>query len=203
MRRRPSRRSCACSRASSKRSRTIRGLALVAVLLLCSHPIPAQEVDLSVRSEDHTLFASVDLRSPPVKSVLAAVHEGLKSEIVFELRLYRRQTGLMEWLGDRPVAAWRESRIAAFDLFTNRYVIREEGRTVVSFSEQRDFLYHFFALRDCVVGRIEPEDPGRYYLLARVRVSPVRIVAPLNIVALFSSDSLIATEWVELALDSR
>lgn len=172
------------------------------MLLLSSQGITAQGAVLSVRTEGRTVLASVSLASAPIERVLTALHEGLKSEIVFDLRLYLRQKGFLAWLGDRPVVVQRESRVAVFDLFTRRYVIQQDGRAVAAFSGQGEFLRNFFVLSDYPVGKLEPGDPSRYYLLARVRLSPVRIVAPLNIVTLFSSDSLITTDWVEQALGS-
>ena len=44
---------------------------------------------------------------------------------------------------------------------------------------------------------------GLYYVLARIRLSPVRIIGPLNIVTLFSSENLVTTDWVEEPLGSR
>jgi hypothetical protein len=114
--------------------------------------------------------------------------------------LYRRQKGFLGWLGDRPVVNLRQSRVASFDPFTNRYVIEEDGRAAEAFGDQGEFLRRFFVLADHPVGEIEEGDPGAYYVLARVRLSPVRIIGPLSIVTLFSSESLITTEWVEQAL---
>jgi hypothetical protein len=157
-------------------------------------------VSLRVRTEGTQVLASVTLAPPPGSTVLATLQEGLKSEIQFELRLYRRQGGLLAWLGDRPVASIRISQVASYDPFTAQYVIRREGRVVGSFRDADAFLRRFASLRELPLGQVEPEDRGQYYALARVRLSPVRIVPPLNIITLFSSVYSVTTDWVESAI---
>jgi len=146
------------------------------------------------------VLATVTPSDAPAERVLAALHDGLKSEIVFALRLYRRQKGFLAWLGDRPVVDLRVSRVASFDVFTNRYLVEQDGGPAEAFPDPEEFLRRFFVLSDHPVGAIEPGDPGAYYVLARARLSPVRIIGPLNIVSLFSSKSQITTDWVERAL---
>ena len=146
------------------------------------------------------MLATVELSDAPAERVLAALHDGLKSEIVFDLRLYRRQKGFLAWLGDRPAVDLRVSRVASFDVFTNRYLVEQDGGAAEAFPDAGEFLGSFFVLSDHPMGAIPPGDPEAYYVLARVRLSPVRIIGPLNIVTLFSSKSQATTDWVERAL---
>jgi hypothetical protein len=174
-----------------------------AALTLATQLLAAQEADLSVRTEGRRVVASVELRQPPVAAIVDALQDGLKSEIVFELRLYRRQTGFLAWLGDRPIISLRETRVAAFDPFTARYVTFRNGRLEESFADQAEFLRHFLSLSEHTVGAVEAGTGALYYVLARIRLSPVRIIGPLNIVTLFSSENLVTTDWVEEPLGSR
>jgi hypothetical protein len=160
-------------------------------------------VALSVRTEDRRVVVSVTLRQPPIASIVDALQDGLKSEIVFELRLYRRQSGFLAWLGDRPIVSLRETRVASFDPFAARYVTFRDGRQEESFSDQAEFLRHFLSLSEHTLGTVEAGSGGLYYVLARIRLSPVRIIGPLNIVTLFSSENLVTTDWVEEPLGSR
>jgi hypothetical protein len=169
---------------------------------LVAQGLAAQEAALSVRMEGRRVVASVALLQIPVEPVLAALSEGLKSEIVFDLRLYRRQTGFLAWLGDRPVVSARETRVAAFDPFAGRYVTERDERAEQSFADPQEFLRHFFSLSEHALGSVDPAEAELYYVAARVRLSPVRIIGPLNIVTLFSSDSMV-TEWAEEPVGSR
>jgi hypothetical protein len=170
---------------------------LLTALALASQSAAAQEAVLSVHTDARGVVASVALRQAPTERVLAALGDGLTSEIVFELRLYRRQEGFFAWLGDRPLATARVSRVGSFDPYTGRYVVYQDGRTEASFVDQADFVRYFFLLSDYGLGGGQSGDSGRLYVLARVRLSPVRLIGPLNIVTLFSSDNLVTTDWVE------
>ncbi|MBN1836011.1 MAG: DUF4390 domain-containing protein [Spirochaetales bacterium] len=162
--------------------------------------MPGQVATLSVKDGGGRILATVALSDAPVERVLAALEDGLKSEIVFDLRLFRRQKGFLAWLGDRPLVNVRLSRLAWFDPFTQRYLIKQQDGPQIPFRDEREFLESFLVLAEYPVGRIGPGDPETYYLLSRVRLSPVRIIGPLNIVSLFSSESQITTEWAELEL---
>jgi hypothetical protein len=170
--------------------------------LLASQVAGAQEAALSVHTDERTVVASVALRGAPVERVLVALHDGLKSEIVFELRLYRRQKGFLAWLGDQPLMSLRVSRVASFDPYTSRYVVYQDEQPAESFTNQADFTRYYFALSQYSLGAVESDEPGRFYVLARVRLSPVRLIGPLNIVTLFSADSLVTTDWVEQTVGS-
>ena len=147
------------------------------------------------------MVASVSLRQTSAEQVLAALGEGLKSEIVFDLRLYRRQTGFLALLGDRPVVSTRETRVAAFDPFAARFVTERDGRRERSYADPAEFLRHFLSLSEHTLGMVDPAEAALYYVVARVRLSPVRIIGLLNIVTLFSSDTMV-TDWVEEPLGS-
>jgi hypothetical protein len=165
-----------------------------------SQALPGQAAVVSVRTETGRLLATVAVRDAPLDRVLAALHEGLRSEVVYEVRLYRRQKGFLAWLGARPLVSLRISRVASFDLFTNRYVIEGENGAREDFGDQQAFLRRFLVLAEYPVAELDPADPQGYYLLARASLSPVRIIGPLNIVTLFSSERQLTTDWVEHAL---
>jgi hypothetical protein len=175
---------------------------LLIAFVLASQSAAAQEAALAVHTDARGVVASVVLRQAPVERVLAALRDGLTSEVVFELRLYRRQEGFFAWLGDRPLATARVSRVGSFDPYTSRYVVYQDGRMAASFVDQADFVRYFLSLSDYGLGAGRSGDSGRLYVLARVRLSPVRLIGPLNIVTLFSSDNLVTTDWVEQSAES-
>ena len=126
--------------------------------------------------------------------------EGLRAETVFQLRLYRRNRGIFAFLGDRLLSERRVYQIASFDFYENRYKIQRDDRVAGEYSAEAEFLDAFFSLPDTELGEIEAGNGEDYYLLARVRMMPVKIIAPLNIITLFSTETIFTTPWVEAEL---
>ena len=134
------------------------------------------------------------------QEVLASLWDGLRAEITFQLRLYRRSSGIFAFLGDRLLRERRVYQIASFDFYENRYKILKDNRITGEYTAEAEFLDAFFSLPEIDLGEIETGDGRDYYLLARVRMMPVKIIAPLNIITLFSTDAVFTTPWVESEL---
>jgi hypothetical protein len=134
------------------------------------------------------------------QEVLSSLWEGLRAEITFQLRLYRRNSGLFAFIGDRLLSERRVYQIASFDFYEDRYKIHRGDQIAGVYAEEAEFLDAFFSLPETELGEIETAAGEDYYLLARVRMMPVKIIAPLNIITLFSSDTVFTTPWVEAGL---
>lgn len=134
------------------------------------------------------------------QEVLSSVWEGLRAEITFQLRLYRRSSGVFAFLGDRLLSERRVYQIASFDFYENRYKILKGDRIAGEYETETEFLDAFFSLPETELGEVETENVGEYYLLARVRMMPVKIIAPLNIITLISTETVFTTPWVEAEL---
>jgi len=135
------------------------------------------------------------------QDVLSSLWEGLRAEIAFQLRLYRRNSGPFAFLGDRLLTERRVYQIASFDFYENRYKIQRDERSTGEYVGEAEFLDAFFSLPETELGEIETEESDDYYLLVRVRMMPVKIIAPLNIITLFSTDTVFTTPWVEAELN--
>ena len=135
------------------------------------------------------------------QDVLFSLWEGLRAEIAFQLRLYRRNSGPFAFLGDRLLTERRVYQIASFDFYENRYKIQRDERSTGEYVGEAEFLEAFFSLPETELGEIETEESDDYYLLVRVRMMPVKIIAPLNIITLFSTDTVFTTPWVEAELN--
>lgn len=57
----------------------------------------------------------------------------------------------------------------------------------------------FFRLSGFLLAGIREIEVQDYYVLARIRVQPVQLVPPLNIITLFSRQAVTTTPW--LAVD--
>lgn len=140
---------------------------------------------------------SLDYRDPRREEVLKALADGLTAEIQFQLRLYRRQTGFLHFLGDRLVIERRLYQTARYDSFEGRYRIRRQDREVGAYSEAGEALEAFCSLSDFILADLAPLEAGEYYVAARARLTPVKMVAPLNIITLFLPRMAFSSPWLE------
>jgi len=134
------------------------------------------------------------------QEVLASLWDGLRAEITFQLRLYRRSSGIFAFLGDRLLMEKRVQQTASFDFYENRYKILKGDRRAGEFAAEAEFLDAFFTLPQTELGELQAGEGKDHYLLARVRMMPVKIIAPLNIITLFSNETVFTTPWVEAEL---
>jgi hypothetical protein len=201
------RRSPGCSRTNSRRSNAKRPVILV-FLVLASTALSAQEARLDAVLRGPKVYAALEYLDShsaergvsASQDVLTSLWDGLRAEIAFQLRLYRRNSGPFAFVGDRLIDERRVYQIASFDFYENRYKIQRDDQEAVEYGGEAEFLDAFFSLPETELGEIEMGDGQDYYLLARVRMMPVKIIAPLNIITLFSSDTAFTTPWVEAEL---
>lgn len=153
-------------------------------------------------SAGDTVRVSVNFDSDHAADVLSSLHDGLKAQVTYQLRLYRRQRGLLSFLGDRLLLERKVTRTASLDLFDRRYRLFDESGQR-GFDGQSEFLASFFSLRDFPLGSLPPEERGECYVLARGRLEPARVVAPLDIVRLISPLTTFSTRWVQAAIETR
>ena len=173
---------------------------IVFVLLLTPALSSAQEASLEASLRGQRVYGSVEYSGFHSQEVLASLWDGLKAEITFQVRLYRQNRGLFAFIGDRLLVERRVSQVAYFDFYENRYKIQRDGEPLGEYSAESEFLDSFFSLASVELGEIEPSDARNHYLLGRVRMMPVKIIAPLNIITLFSSGTAFTTPWIEAKL---
>ncbi len=161
-------------------------------------PIPGQEIQLQAGLASREIRVSADFRGGEIQEVLAALQEGFKSEIVFQFRLYERKRGFFSYFGDRLIFEKNFVRLAYLDLFDQQFVIESlnERRAM---KDEQEFVSAFFRLSGFLLAGIREIEVQDYYVLARIRVQPVQLVSPLNIITLFSRQAVTTTPW--LAVD--
>jgi hypothetical protein len=188
-----------CSRPNSRRNSAI--VAVVPILLqLVSVCAFAQEARLDAVLRGGRVYAAVEYLDVHSQEVLASLRDGLRAEIIFQLRLYKRSSGVFAFLGDRLLSEKRVYKVASFDFYENRYKILKGDTTVGDYAGEAEFLDAFFSVGETDLGRIDSGERRDHYLLARVRMMPVKIIAPLNIITLFSSEAVFTTPWTEAEL---
>ena len=202
-----SRRFADCSKQNSRRSEA-KTPVIPILLLLVSTFVSGQEARLDAAVRGRRVYGTVEYLDSNFaergvsasQAVLASLWDGLRAEITFQLRLYRRSSGVFAFLGDRLLRERQVDQVALFDFYENRYKILRDNRITGEYAAETEFLDAFFSLPEIDLGEINTGDGGDYYLLARVRMMPVKIIPPLNIITLFSTDTVFTTPWVEAEL---
>ncbi len=165
--------------------------ALLVCLLACA-AARAEEVELAA-SVDPSGAIQVTARVTGVDRarLLASLAEGLEASVTFELRLYRRTSGLRALFGDRVLAQLEAQRRASVDFLDDRYILHDVGGETRRHATSEDLVSDFLNIRSL---RLAWPADSRTYLLARARVEYVRLQAPLHIVSLFRRTSSV-TPW--------
>jgi hypothetical protein len=166
----------------------------ILLALIVPRPAEAEQTLLTARPSGTTLLATARLDGNAADSLLAAVREGLTSEIVFQFRLYQTQHGLRGLFGGRLLLERKITRLARMDIFDGKYIIRSDPGEMVRYRDEEAFIRQFFQAADVDLG-IRPDG---CVVLARIRYSPVRLVAPLAIISLFTRRTAVTTRWAEV-----
>ncbi len=182
-----------------------RGVFLVFLWFIILIEAGAFTVSAALRAElsGGEVTVSAELEGEMSDEILSSLKDGLKSEIIFQFRLYQKNRGLLSLFGDRLIFEKKISRIAYFDIFEGFFVMETQGEGVRKFLSKENFLKHFFQINDYNLTELKYENLSQIYVLARISLNPVRIVPPLNIISLFFTNTGVKTPWVESALAER
>ena len=118
--------------------------------------------------------------------ILKSLNEGLKAEIFFQFRLYKKNKSIVSFFGDWVVAEEKPFFIAYRDFFSDLYIIETSEHKKYTFSEAEMFTEHFSGISSYRFFNISNIDISEYYILARIIINPVKLEPPLHIISLFS-----------------
>jgi hypothetical protein len=164
--------------------------------------IYAQEVLLSVDSENYNIFVSSKLQSYDFNEVLDSLNNGFEAEIFFEFRLYEKATGFLSFLGDKLIIEEKPFYIAGIDIFENTYIITTHDNEVFSYDTETEFIKNFFRITSYPIPGSIWEEDKEFYVLARIQLNHVKLVPPLDLISLFYSTGFI-TDWAEIQLNGN
>jgi hypothetical protein len=134
--------------------------------------------------------------------IFSSLEEGLASEIVFQFRVYKIKSGFFSFFGDQLVIEKELSYIAYKDFFLNQYIIRTDDKKYFYFETINDFINSYSAISGFQLVKTDMIHPSDYYILARVRSTPVKLDPPLHIIALFTSIGK-TSPWAEYRFSHR
>lgn len=169
--------------------------ALIGFLLVicCAASAYTAEAEFNIRQDGDLLYVSVTLPEGLRPDVVTSLNSGLRSEISFEVKVYRQTGGFRSIFGDALVMedhiTWEGKR----DNFGKSYQISGDTETR-TFSDPEVFLDHYFSLSEHPL-TFWPEGGGEYYILSRITVEEVKLVPPLNILTPFLHKNRTVTDW--------
>jgi hypothetical protein len=140
--------------------------------------------------------------------IVSTLSEGMRSQVSFLVRLYRRSDLLFGVFGDRLVHEYRVVHEASQDAFRRAYRIDTEvsgdavtvARDKTRYFESRErFLQELFRVRSL---RLDPAGAADAYVLVQARVTPVRLVPALGLLSFFMSSDEVETAWIRLPISS-
>jgi hypothetical protein len=129
------------------------------------------------------------------EKLIDSIQEGHTAEIRFQVRLYKKVTGLFRIFGDRMFAEYHPTFEARWDVFNNHFTIVDaEGRSH-SYTSREQFLDHFLHLPDYPVS-FEMQEDEEYYVLCNVRLNTMKLVPPLTLLAPLLRGRGESSSWV-------
>lgn len=182
------------SRTNLRRIETRRGLLTVCILLIVCFRSQSQEVTLSAVLRDGDVRVDARFDFDETDAMFDYLGDGLKSEIVFEFRLYEQSEGFFSFLGDRLLLEKHSAHTAHFDMYSGKYVIVDGEGEQREYVSRQSFLHEFFAISDYVLSEAFHRI-AHCYILARIRLNPVKLVPPLSVIALFFETGSVTSQW--------
>ncbi len=176
------------------------GIALSSILLVFLAVSNAFAIKTEVEAHilSNILLIDARLTGGNGQEIANALQNGLKSEIVFQFRLYKKNLGFFSFAGDMFILEKKVSYVASCDFFDRQFIIRSGEKNLV-FENAAEFLDQFFKLESFPVTLQEKIDPEDYTMLARITINPIKLDPPLHIVSLITRLGE-TTGWVETSI---
>jgi hypothetical protein len=156
----------------------------------------AFKTELHLYRSRNILSADVRIDEIDRERIITSLKQGLRSEIIFQFRLYKKNAGFFSFFGDTLVIEKRPNYISYRDFFTNQYIIINDKMELLRFDAEDEFVRQLFAITAFDILSFNRLDKGDYFVLSRVTVNPEKLEPPLHLVSLIISIGE-SSEWVE------
>ena len=121
--------------------------------------------------------------------------KGETSQVSFEVRLFRKTTGLLSFLGDELIEEHQDTYYGSYDPFYKMFHL-ESSDNALDFLQEESF---FSAFRSYYTSFVQPQaEASRIYVKARITFTPRKLMPPLNVLEPFLLDSRESTGWVRI-----
>ncbi|NOY10333.1 MAG: hypothetical protein GXP33_15980 [Spirochaetes bacterium] len=190
---------------NSRRNKT-RGVA-PAILCLSLFIIPvnlfSEQLISSAGIYGEKILVSAELEPKDYSEVVKTMRDGLRPEIFYQFRLYKKQHGIMALLGDKLVYEDNLVYTGSYDLYEKRFFLKVKDDGEYTFIKSRNFLKYFFKLHNYSLSYSIKGNVSDYYLISRVKYIPVKLVPPLNIVSFFINPDSVVTGWQRVTINRK
>jgi len=168
---------------------------VILLLLLAPAAACGQEIELRLGTTGTSIRADVLFRWEKESELIEFVRGGLGSRVEFLFRIQEKRPSPLPFLREALVSETSLERSASFDIFSGKYSVSSEREGKAFYETADDFLQDFFSVRDCAV--FNGLHPGTAYAVdVQVRLTPIRLVPPLNIISLFGDMAAFTSPWV-------
>ncbi len=166
---------------------------ILCILLFFCIPVSGQETSCELSCEYDNLSISITLYDFKEKKILTTLENELRSEIIFDIQIYKKRKGVLFLLGDKLLHEYHPFHEAHWDQFNKQYSIKSDN-TIINYTSKPDFFNNFFSLKNYPL-RFKPLNPENYYLLSRIRLETVKLVPPLTILSPVLFENKYKTPW--------
>lgn len=177
------------------RSRAAAPASLMLLLSFLGQAAYGQEIGLYLRTSGRTVSAELVFQWDQRTELLEYVKGGLGSRVEFLFRVHEKRPAIVPFLQEVLVSETSLERSASFDIFSGEYSVVSQREGKAFYTEPEAFLAQFLTVRDLVV--FSGLQTGSSYAVAvKVRLTPIRFVPPLNIIALFGGMAPYNSPWI-------
>ena len=177
---------------------------LFCFLFVFLYPLQSREAPkqvFSVNIQNHYIYTSATFVLDNADELINNLKSGFRAEITFQFRLYEKQSGLLSFLGNRLIKEIKITKSAWYDIFEGAYVIESKGLEVGRFKKKDNFLTNFLSINYRKLIIDSKCRKGSCILMGRVYFVPIKLIAPLNLVRVFTPLGSTTTEWQEIQLE--
>lgn len=173
----------------SRRS-TLSSLAILILFLLAAKAVSAQGVLLSASMQENYAKIRLDLVDIEEKMLVDNAVRGQHSEVRYDLRLYRKNSGLLGIFGDSIISEKQIVKEGYWDPFSSLFVVEDSRGGRKNSPRPKEYIRMLLSLEE---SRIEiPPENGSYYLLAKIKLKETQLAVPFKLLDPFLEETSIS-----------
>jgi hypothetical protein len=155
----------------------------------------AISVDMKIKTDScMTIFQNIQESNK--ESLLKSLNQGHQSEILIQVRLYKKRSQIYSLLGDELIDSLEINKKAKIDIFSNTYALSNNELTSY-FDKESDFLEHYLNSEILIpLENVEMNKTSSYYIKTKTTLIKKLYLKPFNIFYLFDLKNRISTGWL-------
>lgn len=136
----------------------------------------------------------------PEDAIMESLMDGHRSEVRYEIRVYRKASGFRRLFGNRLIKQEETVYVARWDALDERYIVLIDGIREEWFESSQPFLRFFLSLSEYSMP-VPSEMAENDYLVCRSRIQPIKLVPPLTLLTLIKPELLIVSPWSQITFE--